>query len=183
MTATDLLAPQKVEQTIFGLISTWLARGSQDIVGQYPSITVSNGYKVFIFEGIAYNVVARADGDVLITPGVNVYFGSHVPDSGTRVKPQIIHTNVVVHISVPWKNEPTSASKLAMRIGSTIEQAFEGLGAMIQVCDCSVSPPEPTSKRFVSWARMKRFDWREAGDPIKGMYTNRIGTRNFRYTR
>lgn len=182
MTAMDTLAPQKAEQTIFALIATWLAKGTRAIVADFPTITQVNGFRTFTFEGQPYNVVARAEGDLLINPGVNVYFGAHTPDA-RHAKPQIVHLPVMVHVTVPWSNQAMSAAKLAMRIGSTMEMAFEGSMPRVQVCDCTQSPPVPTSYRFVSWAHSTRGTWNEAGDPTKGVFTNRIWTREFRYLR
>lgn len=182
MTATDILAPQKVEQTLFALIATWLAKGTKDLVNDFPTITTVKSFRTFTFEGNTYNVVSRASGDLFITPGVNVYFGNHVPYA-RNCKPQIYEIPIMVHTLVPWLEQAMSASKLAMRISSYMEQAFEGSGALQQICDFSMNPPVPTPGRYVSWAHLPRGSSGETGDPTKGVFTNRVYSRSFRYAR
>jgi hypothetical protein len=182
MTVIDQLAPQKVEQTMFALFATWLAKGTKNIVGDFPSITVVGGYRTFVFEGVTYQVAARAASDLILSSTVNIYFGNHTPDLSTA-KPQRITLPVIVHIAVSYGDRKMLAEKLAMRMGSYLEMAMEGLGAKIQVCDLSTNPPTPTANRFVSWARKSRMRWREAGNPTIGVETNRIGTRELRYTK
>ena len=191
MTDMDVLAPQKVEQTLYALIATWLALGSRNYPADFASIRKNNsGLRAFEFENYTFSgpdgplaIVTRADGDEFITPGVNIYFGPHVSDK-RNAKPQITHLSLFIHAMVKWTTQKYVADQQADRLVFQMEQAFEGSkGAFAPVYDFTASPPVPTVNRFVSWVRRRRGDSKEAGDPNREEFTNRIWTREFRYTR
>ena len=127
-------------------------------------------------------VTHRAHAGLFVTPGVNVYFGDQV---ALRRKdlPQRWFLPLYVHVMVPYTAEPLVGEKQAIRLAEVVQNAFQGFGGQLQVCDFSNSPPTPVSGRFVSWAREFRGDWKELGDPSSEAFTNRQWTTQVRFVR
>lgn len=178
------MAP-KVRDTLFALIATYLALGTQNFVDMFPAVQKNaQGFRTFTLEGdptnTVYVVAARAPNDAFLLPGVNVYWGDDTP-AINRVYPQKYVLPVMVHVNVLWSEYAQIGGRLAMKIASLVNEAFENLGGSLPVYDFSVSPPVPVSSRFVSWSRSPRMRWSEAGNPLEDDYTNRVGTREVRY--
>jgi hypothetical protein len=178
----DSLMPTHARDSLYALVACFLALQSQDIQNQLVNVPIVNGMRQFTFEGNNYPVVAVPENDILTMPGVNVFFGNDVADQ-RKATPQIWHMPVMVHVCVKYGDKRTVGERLAMRIGLAVSDAFEMLGSRLQVYDFTQKPPVAIPNRFVSWRHRTRGVWRNAADPSKEIYTNRIWTLETRYAR
>jgi hypothetical protein len=178
----DNLIPLHARDSLFALVACFLALNTQDIQNGFANVPIVNGTRQFPFEGQTYPVAVKAENDILTMPGVNLYFGNDVADKD-KATPQIWHLPLIIHVCVKYTETRTVGERLAMRIGLAISNAFEGLGSRLQVYDFSQKPPAIIPNRFVSWVHRSRGTWRNAADPSKEIYTNRIWTLDLRYAR
>jgi hypothetical protein len=180
----DISPVSRVRDTLYGLISTFLATGTKDIVGQFTNVArdPKTGHRLFSFEGKNFFVSNRPTNGLFVAPGVNIYFGDTLAIK-KKVLPQIYHMPVMIHILCPYADEPLVGEKQALRISEKVQDAFEGSGGLQQVYDFTTSPPTPMTGRFVSWAKVFRGDWKELGDPTKEDFTNRQWTTEVHYVR
>lgn len=188
------LIPSMARDSLYALVATFLALGSRSIETDYANISIVGGKKVFNLtgymldaataEGIAtqYPVVRRERGEILETPGVNIFFGEDTPTTD-RAKPQHMELPVMIHTCVEFSDKRSIAADLALRISLLISDAFETLGCKLQVFNFRVNPPTAVPNRMVSWAHYPRPASRETADPTVELFTNRISSLSTRYAR
>lgn len=180
----DTASLSEVRDTIYGLVATFLATGTRDIVGRFASIAKdpASQHRVFTFENISFFLSHRPHAGQFVAPGVNVYFGDPLATLKKDL-PQRWRLPVIIHVTAALTDEPLAGEKRAIRLSELVQNAFEGFGGQLQVYDFTNSPPTPVNGRFVSWAKSPRGQWRELGDPSTEVFTNRQWTIEVRYVR
>ena len=180
----DAASLSEVRDTLFGLIATFLATGTRDIARQFAGIPrdLATQHRIFPFEGANYFISQRPHAGMFVTPGVNVYFGDQTATL-KKDQPQRWRLPVIIHVLVPYTDEPLAGEKKAVRLSELVQNAFEGVGGQQQVYDFTFSPPSLVTHRFVSWAKSYRGVWRELGNPSTEVFTNRQWNIETHYTR
>lgn len=162
-----------VKNTLYAMVTTMLAKNSRDFLVDFATISKNAaGHRYVQLEGQDFNIANRARGDLLVTPGVNLFYGDPVPLK-QKDKPQRWFLPVIIHVNVPYTDEHRVGEAQAERISKAVSNTFEGIGGQQQMWDFYVSPAVPLIGRFVSWARENRGTWKELGDPTKEAFTNR----------
>lgn len=180
----DTSSLSTARDTIYGLLATFLATGTRNIVGGFPTIPkdVVSQHRVFSFENQNIFLSHRPHAGLFVTPGVNIYFGDPLATLKKDL-PQRWRLPVFIHVLLPCTDEPLAGEKKAIRLSELVQNAFEGFGGQQQVYDFTVSPPSPVVGRFVTWAKSARGSWKELGDPSTEAFTNRQWTIEVRYVR
>lgn len=190
MTSPDSSLSQG-KNTLYAMVATFANFGTRDMANDFPRVPVdmATGHRYLNFEGPPINptplkvfIVNRAVGDAFICPGVNLYFGDPVA-SRQKDLPQRMFLPAFIHVMVPYTDEHRVGEAQAERLSELVQNAFEGIGGRQQMFDFYASPATALMGRFVSWSKESRGQWRELGDPNKGVFTNRQWTFQVRYVR